>query len=205
MRLRAAIYVLPVVGALACGQPAEEPVADSGSPPAPDAGGAIDAGVPDAGSSGLDPSGGTDAGADIDAGAPDPGPVGVDLSVRVTGAKSTSVQLCVAVFNSGTGFPDNDAAAIFRDCKPLAQQPLIVPALTDGATYAVSMFLDENGNQQLDKSPLGFPSEGFGFSRDPAIGTSAPKWNDVSFTLTPANSAVSIKTVYCSLASFGCK
>lgn len=205
MRLKEAIFVLPVACALACGEVSEPPTADAGSPPPPDAGGdRLDASTPEVPDAGLPDAGVPDAGA-LDAGAPDAGPTGVDLSVRVTGAKSSSVDLCVAVFNSGAGFPDNASAAIFRGCKPLAQQPLVVPGLTDGATYGVSIFLDENRNQQLDKSPLGFPSEGFGFSRDPAIGFSAPKWSDVSFQLASSTSAISIKVVYCSITAGGCK
>lgn len=44
--------------------------------------------------------------------------------------------------------------------------------------YAVSVFLDENGNGKLDTNVIGIPRERFGFSNNPRILTGAPSYRD---------------------------
>ena len=40
--------------------------------------------------------------------------------------------------------------------------------------YAIAVLHDENNDRQANRNFLGLPTEGFGFSRNPAIGVSAP-------------------------------
>ena len=48
--------------------------------------------------------------------------------------------------------------------------------------YAVAVIHDENGNHKLDTF-AGIPREGFGFSRDPAIGFGPPSFAAARFPL----------------------
>ena len=50
--------------------------------------------------------------------------------------------------------------------------------------YAVSVFHDENGNRRLERSMLGFPEEGVGFSNDQKVKLSAPKFKKSKFKLS---------------------
>ncbi|NEX63527.1 DUF2141 domain-containing protein [Noviherbaspirillum sp. 17J57-3] len=55
--------------------------------------------------------------------------------------------------------------------------------------YAVSLFIDENGNKALDKYPIGLPREPYGFSRDAFGWFGPPGFKDAAFELrTPAMS-----------------
>ena len=49
-------------------------------------------------------------------------------------------------------------------------------------TYAVSMMDDEDANLEMDKF-LGIPREGFGFSQNPRVGMSVPKFEECSFVV----------------------
>lgn len=57
---------------------------------------------------------------------------------------------------------------------------LSFPNLAPG-TYGVTLFHDQNGNEELDTNLLGAPIEPFGFSTNPKIGFSAPKFDAFKF------------------------
>ena len=54
--------------------------------------------------------------------------------------------------------------------------------IPDG-TYAVTLFIDENNNQKLDKNFVGIPKEKYGFSNNAKGIMSAPKFKKVKFEL----------------------
>jgi uncharacterized protein (DUF2141 family) len=49
--------------------------------------------------------------------------------------------------------------------------------------YAVALFHDENGNEELDLTPMGFPKEGYAISGK--VGVGMPKFKDCSFFIHP--------------------
>lgn len=49
--------------------------------------------------------------------------------------------------------------------------------------YAVQLFVDVNGNRQLDVSPRGIPREPVGFSNNPSLLKGEPKIEAAAFTL----------------------
>lgn len=51
--------------------------------------------------------------------------------------------------------------------------------LPKAGTYAVAVYHDEDGNQAFNRSGLGFPSEGFGFTNNPATLAGLPNFNSV--------------------------
>ncbi|MFM8401595.1 MAG: DUF2141 domain-containing protein, partial [Pirellula sp.] len=55
--------------------------------------------------------------------------------------------------------------------------------------WAVSAHHDKNSNDKLDKSPLGIPTEPYGFSNNPKRGFGPPKFDDVSFSIDSSDSA----------------
>lgn len=60
------------------------------------------------------------------------------------------------------------------------------------AHYAIAVIHDANGNKKLD-TMFGIPREGFGFSRNPAIGFGPPKFNAASFPLDGAKQQVKMR------------
>ena len=63
-------------------------------------------------------------------------------------------------------------------------------------TYAVSMLDDENSNLEMDNNFLGIPKEGFGFSGNPKIGMSPPKFEECSFTIDKPLTKITIEVRY---------
>ena len=61
--------------------------------------------------------------------------------------------------------------------------------------YAVAVIHDENGNAKLDTF-AGIPKEGFGFSRNPAIGFGPPRFAAARFTLDGDGGAERIRLRY---------
>lgn len=75
----------------------------------------------------------------------------------------------------------DDADATVRSV-PASQRLVSFAGLPRGA-YALAVIHDENANHRLDTF-AGIPREGFGFSRNPAIGFGPPPFTAARFTLT---------------------
>lgn len=54
--------------------------------------------------------------------------------------------------------------------------------IPDG-TYAITLFHDEDKNDELTKNFLGIPKEGFGASNNAPANFGPPKWKDANFEL----------------------
>jgi uncharacterized protein (DUF2141 family) len=63
-------------------------------------------------------------------------------------------------------------------------------------TYAAQAFHDENGNGRLDRSLLGLPEEGMGFSRDAPMRMGPPRFEDAAFQVAPSGTAVALHLRY---------
>ena len=98
-----------------------------------------------------------------------------------------------------TADPDNfpgcidDARALLRSV-PAGARSVAFDALPVG-DYAIAVIHDENGNRKLD-TLLGIPREGFGFSRNPAIGFGPPRFSAARFLLDKNGTAQDIRIRY---------
>ncbi len=106
-------------------------------------------------------------------------PTSGSLSVEVSGLKDSEGQVCLSLFDSGAGFPDNGDAVVATQCIDASSPTFTFESLSMG-TYAVTVFHDENGDEQINRATFGIPTEGFGFSRNPAIETSAPEFYETA-------------------------
>jgi uncharacterized protein (DUF2141 family) len=62
----------------------------------------------------------------------------------------------------------------------------------DVGEYAVSAFLDKNGNGQLDRSLIGKPAEPHGFSNGARGKLGPPKFRDAVFQVSGPNNTISV-------------
>ncbi len=69
-------------------------------------------------------------------------------------------------------------------------------ALSAPGTYAVAIYHDENNNHHLDRTLLGLPAEGYGFSNNikPLLGL--PSFDSVRLRLGAADMNIAIKLIY---------
>lgn len=106
-------------------------------------------------------------------------PTSGSLRVDISGLKNSDAQVCLSLFDGSAGFPDDSEAVVATQCVDASTPTAAFEALSMG-TYAVTVFHDENGDGQINRGTFGIPTEGFGFSRNPAIGTSAPKFYETA-------------------------
>ena len=106
--------------------------------------------------------------------------VGLEVTLQQLRSTKGVIRLCL------TADPDNfpgcvdDARAVTRSV-PADDRSIRIEGLAPGS-YAVSVIHDENGNGKLD-TLAGIPREGFGFSRNPAIGFGPPRFAAARFAL----------------------
>lgn len=62
--------------------------------------------------------------------------------------------------------------------------------------YAVAVYHDENGNHHFDRSLIGLPIEGYGFSNNASIFMAPPSFNAVRFTALPGDTRIAITLRY---------
>ncbi|MES2337835.1 MAG: DUF2141 domain-containing protein [Pseudomonadota bacterium] len=104
------------------------------------------------------------------------------LEIDVSKLRSSRgmIQLCLTADPKNFPACVDDARALTRSV-PATTRAVTFDALPVG-DYAVAVIHDENGNRKLD-TMMGIPREGFGFSRNPAIGFGPPKFAAARFTL----------------------
>ncbi|MES2056162.1 MAG: DUF2141 domain-containing protein [Pseudomonadota bacterium] len=106
-----------------------------------------------------------------------------DLHVDIQKLRSAKGMIRVCLTADPKNFPGcvDDSRAVTRSVR--ADAPNIVFQALPQGDYAVAVIHDENGNKKLDTF-AGIPREGFGFSRNPAIGFGPPKFAAARFSLT---------------------
>ena len=105
----------------------------------------------------------------------------VDLKVKINGFKNNQGKVVIGLYNSegnflakafkatATGIKKNTAYIVFKD----------VPK----GDYAISLYHDENNNNELDKNFFGIPQEDYGCSNNAKGTMGPPKYTDAKFNL----------------------
>jgi uncharacterized protein (DUF2141 family) len=119
------------------------------------------------------------------------------LVVAVNGLKNQKGVVCFSLFASEQGFPNRSDQAIASSCIP-AQEASISTTFDQLAPgrYAVAVIHDANADGKLNTGFLGIPKEGFGFSRNPRIGTGAPSFNSSAVLVSGQNTQIQIDLKY---------
>ena len=109
-----------------------------------------------------------------------PSPSTTSLEVEFTHLRSTRGVLQICLTTEAGDFPDcrNGHTAIKRTIS--ASTPRVRFTGLPLGTYAIAVIHDANSNERLDTF-MGMPREGFGFSRNPAIGFGPPRFSAASF------------------------
>ncbi|MEM9925067.1 MAG: DUF2141 domain-containing protein [Cyanobacteria bacterium P01_D01_bin.50] len=119
------------------------------------------------------------------------------LEVKILGIKKKQGQICLSLFNSKQGFPNNENHAIETCCiKVTDTQVTINFSNLESGSYAVALFHDENNDGVLNFNWLGIPIEGFGFSNNPRILKGIPKFEDSAVIVEDSETNIEIKLKY---------
>ena len=112
-----------------------------------------------------------------------------NLAVRVESIRNNTGEIGVALFRSPKGYPTHTEHAYEAQWIGVPEGTNVVEVVFEGVPfgdYAVSVLHDENGNRKLERSTLGFPKEGVGFSNDQTVKLSAPSFKASKLTLAKA-------------------
>jgi uncharacterized protein (DUF2141 family) len=63
-------------------------------------------------------------------------------------------------------------------------------------TYAIQAFHDENDNMDLDRTFIGFPKEGLGFSNDAPMKYGPPSFDDAALAVPDTGAAAALTLKY---------
>ncbi|WP_368565669.1 DUF2141 domain-containing protein [Pseudoxanthomonas sp. UTMC 1351] len=113
-----------------------------------------------------------------------------ELTVRIHDIRAQTGVLKVALVDGVPGW-DGKAAPVKADGAPPQGDgaTFVFKDLAPG-TYAVMISHDENGNGKLDSNFMGMPTEGYGFSNNPAV-MRKPTWEEARFELA-ADQAIDV-------------
>lgn len=123
-----------------------------------------------------------------------------NLTVELDGIQNQRGQVCVRLFSSSQGFPDGATGKVTRQCSKINDSSMTFSFnnLTSGS-YALAAFHDQNGDGKLNRNSVGMPTEGYGFSNNPAITRSGPpKYGQTIFLLAGPNTTIKIRMRYTS-------
>ncbi|MBD2203320.1 DUF2141 domain-containing protein [Calothrix sp. FACHB-1219] len=120
-----------------------------------------------------------------------------NLTVEIDGFKNKQGQVCASIFAKSQGFPNNRDRVIQSQCTKITDTSvkLTFENLPAGS-YAVAVMHDKNEDSKLNRNSLGIPTEGFGFSKNPEIRTSAPKFSEAAILLAGPNTNIQVHLKY---------
>lgn len=115
-----------------------------------------------------------------------------DLRVEFSVPAQKQGAVMVALFDKDDGFPRGKPLQV-ATAKPADGKAVVQFAGLPEGDYAVSVFLDENGNTKLDANVFGVPTELFGFSRNARSPMGPPPFADAAFRVGPGGNLHSIE------------
>lgn len=87
--------------------------------------------------------------------------------VQIPNVRSDQGEVFCSIYASKFGFPEDPSkATALVHAKPVNKQAQCEFSDLHEGDYAIAIYHDENGNGKLDRSFMGIPSEGIGFSND---------------------------------------
>jgi uncharacterized protein (DUF2141 family) len=114
-----------------------------------------------------------------------------NIEVVVTNLRTAKGQVRVGICPRET-FLEDDCPYEASAPAAVGETMVTVTGVPPG-TYAAQVFHDENGNHEVDRSWLGIPTEGVGFSRDPSFTFGPPDFNDTAFRLGPEGGRITVR------------
>ncbi len=127
------------------------------------------------------------------------------MALTVGAAQAATLKVQVHDVASGKGMllaALCDEANFLKACQRTASAPATRGVVTlsfadvPAGRWAVMVFHDENGDRQMNRSKLGVPTEGAGFSRDAVGHQGAPTFADAAVTVGAADQVIDINLSY---------
>ena len=119
-----------------------------------------------------------------------------DLIVVIHNLRSADGDVRIALWRGEDGFIEPDAALV-TTARPAAPGRVYFKfkGLAPGR-YAVASYHDENGNGEFDRTWVGLPDEGLGFSNGAWIKLGPPAFEEAAIELTPEPKVIVVSLRY---------
>lgn len=119
------------------------------------------------------------------------------IHVNVENLRNNNGQVCLLLFNSGTGFPSDPNSAFMRKIAPIVNNRAEtefnnVPY----GEYAIAVFHDENMNKAVDMNSFNAPKEGYGVSQNVKGKFGPPSYEDAKFSFSKSRVSGRIMMIY---------
>jgi len=121
----------------------------------------------------------------------------VRLHIHLSGIRNAKGEMAVTLY------PDDPDRFLARKGKiARVRVPVTAPdmdvclPLPQAAAYAVAVYHDENANHDFDRTFVGMPKEGYGFSNDADTALGIPRFRDVRFETQPGDNRIRITLRY---------
>lgn len=105
------------------------------------------------------------------------------IHVEIDGLRNDKGQVVCSLFSSAADFPKHADKAVAHAQSSISSQRAVCefPGVAP-ATYAISVFHDENSNGKMDTNFMGIPREGVGASNNAKGHFGPPKFDAAAFT-----------------------
>jgi len=119
-----------------------------------------------------------------------------DVTVVVENLRNANGDVRVALWSTADGFTEADS--VVAETKEKAQFGSVILRLAGLPTgrYAVVSYHDENGNGDFDRTFLGLPKEGLGFSNGAWISLGPPAFDEAAVDVEAPNEVIVVKLRY---------
>ncbi len=116
------------------------------------------------------------------------------LTVEITNVVKNGGTVRIALYKPGATFGETPPA-FAKSVKVLKAENQSVEFMVPPGRYAVALYHDLNGNDELDKNMVGIPKEPYGFSTNFRPRFSGPSFDDCAFDHKAAGTSISIKLI----------
>ena len=119
------------------------------------------------------------------------------ILVTVTGARRVAGNITFTLYGARPAAFLAHKGSIALQRVPLTESTAVgCFVVAAPGTYAVAVYHDENNNHHFDRSLIGLPVEGYGFSNNAPIFMAPPSFGAVRFTVGPGDTKLGIALRY---------
>ena len=119
------------------------------------------------------------------------------INVIVEGVRSGSGLVTVTLYaDESRRFLAKGGSLQVGRVKAVAGSTRVCITVPQPGTYALAIYHDENGNQKIDRTGIGLPAEGYGFSNNPSTLAGLPAFSSVRLAIPRAGLASRVRMKY---------
>ncbi|MEC5165494.1 uncharacterized protein (DUF2141 family) [Flavobacterium sp. PL11] len=117
-----------------------------------------------------------------------------ELTIKISNINKLKGEIKVGIFNKELNFLKENATLKNYSIKVKDNSVILIINDLPKGEYAVTIYHDENSDNQCNRNFIGLPTEGYGFSNNFKPKFGPPKFKDCKFTLTE-NKSLNIKMI----------